>query len=362
MKNILVVTNGNIGDFVLATSALKLLRAELPYANITLITSRKIRDLIPKHTLTDEIIWTDFSFTRGFLRQRADQIIWFIRRYFKIKKAKFDDCIFLDHSRFFARAIPLIGIKNLIGPETWWCGSNISNPNIKFLTKAVQLPKDSDNNHMMERYQTIIRSYLGSCNLSMPVLPETMKNTNDKVAKLLNKTKKYSITFSLRGDDIEGNKRIYPIMHAVEIIKNLSSKISADFYILGTKVAYDEAERIKKETADSALVSNLCGQTSLMELKSVFEQTDLLISVDTGTIHIAATTKTNIIGLYGPAKPAHSAPVSSKAVILYANEDCSPCHYKRTVLGTPCAYGDNPKCLLDITPDMVVEAALKVLK
>jgi len=363
MRKILVVTNGNIGDFVLATSALKLLRQGLPDTKITLITSIRVKGFIDgfnDNILIDKVIYTDFSFTKSFLRQRLDQIYWFIKNYFKIKREAFDDCIFLDHSRFFAKAIPLTGIKNLIGPSTWWCGNKIPNPNITSLTMAVPLPENSDNTHMAERYQTIIRCYINSCNLSMPVLPKTQPETAEKISKLLNKTKKYAVTFSLRGDNIKGNKKIYPVSHTVEIIKKLSLQIEADYYMLGTKIFYNDAEYIKSQIPD-ARIHNLCAKTSLTDLKSVFEQTDLLISVDTGTIHIAATTNTNIISLYG-ANDGNSFPVSHRAVILYTGEACSPCNYTRTVLNITCPYGDNPKCLESITPDMVVETALKILR
>ncbi|MDR1696410.1 MAG: hypothetical protein LBR69_07290 [Endomicrobium sp.] len=386
MKKILVVTNGNIGDFVLATSALKLLRQGLPEDEITLITSVRVKDFIEglnkewidssktlffprndNHKKTavagafiDNVIYTDFSFTRSFIRQRVDQVFWFVKNYFKIKRSAFDDCVFLDHSRFFAKVMPLTGIKNLIGPSTWWSGDKVPNPNISSLTKAVPLPENSDNTHMVERYQTIIRSYLDNCNLSTPLLPKTKQETAEKVNKLLNKTNKYSVTFSLRGDNIKGNKKIYPVTHAIEIIKRLHNQIDADYYMLGTKIFYDDAEYIKYQIPE-AKIHNLCSKTSLPELKTVFEQTDLLISVDTGAIHIAAVTNTNIIGLYG-ANDGNSFPVSSRSTVLYVKQPCSPCNYTRTVLGIPCPYGDNPKCLESVTPDMVSGAALKILK
>jgi heptosyltransferase-2 len=193
----------------------------------------------------------------------------------------------------------------------------------------------------------------------MPVLPETNTETAKKVKLLLLKTKKHSITFSLRGDNIKGNKRIYPISHTIKIIEILSKEFEIDFYLLGTNIFYAHAEYIKNILPDLD-IHNLCMKTSLTDLKAVFEQTDLLISVDTGTIHIAATTKTNIIGLYG-ATLDNSLPVSHRSILLYTNESCSPCHYTRTVLNILCAFGDKPKCMENITPETVVRAAREIL-
>jgi ADP-heptose:LPS heptosyltransferase len=361
VKKILVVTNGNIGDFVMASSALKLLRQFSNDTKITLIISIKVKDFVENLNLTDSIIYTDFSFTKNLLNQRLDQTIWFFKNYFKIKKEQFNDCIFLDHSKFFAKAIPFLGIKNLIGPSTWWCGNNIINPNIKKLNRVVSLPNNSDTLHMSERYQTIVRTYLGICNLAKPVLPKTNELATKTASRLLSKTKRYAVVFSLSGDNIKGHKKTYPPEYGIKIIDVLSKEFDIDFYIIGTKDNYSDAEYIKNKLTNIK-IHNLSGKTSLLELKSIFEQTDLLISVDTGTIHIAATTHINIIGLYGSTNPHNSCPMTNKAQLLYIKQNCSPCNYTRTVLKIPCQFKDNPKCLAAIKPEMVIEATREILK
>ncbi|MDR0822640.1 MAG: glycosyltransferase family 9 protein [Endomicrobium sp.] len=357
MNKILVITNGNIGDFVMATSALRLLRQGEQSAEISLITSIKVKPFIEKLNLANAVLYTDFSFARNILRQRAGQILWLIKNYFRLKSANFDTCIFLDHSRFLAKAIALIGIKNLIGPSSWWCGDNIKNPNIKMLTHIVNLPPNSDNLHLSQRYQTIIRNYLNNYNLSMPILPKS--DAQDEAVKLLSRSKKYAIAFALRGDNIKGNKKIYPSEYVREIIKNSADIFDADFYFLGTKDSFSDLEQIK-DSFPNLSIKNLCGLTKLLDLKPIFEQIDLLISVDTGIIHIAAATDVQIIGLYG-ANLYNSFPMSHRAIILGVKQPCSPCHYSRTVLKIPCPYGDKPKCLSDIKPPMVIEAVKKQL-
>ncbi|MDR3048495.1 MAG: glycosyltransferase family 9 protein [Elusimicrobiota bacterium] len=359
MKKILVITNGNIGDFVMASSALRLLRQGEPSAEISLIASIKIKPFIEKLNFADAVLYTDFSFARTILRQRADQILWFVKNYFRLKSANFDTCIFLDHSRFLAKAIALIGIKSLVGPSTWWCGDNIKNPNIKMLTHIADLPPNSDNFHMSQRYQTIIRIYLKTSNLAMPILPQTDDDLKNETSRILSRKKKFAITISWRGDDIKGNKRIYPVKYLIKIIQELSANFDIDFYLLGIQNSFKGAQEIISACRNLS-ITNLCGRTKLMHLKPIFEQTDLLISVDTGIIHIAAATNVNIIGLYGPIL-YNSLPMSHRAQILYVKQPCSPCHYSRTVLKIPCPYGGKPKCLSDITPQMVIEAAEKQL-
>jgi heptosyltransferase-2 len=360
MKKILIISNGNIGDFVMQTGALKLLRQSLPNNKITLIVSNRAKEFITELNLADDIIYTDFSFTGSFVGQFISRALWFIKNFIALRKANFDDCLFLDHSKFFAKIATLLKIKNLIGPSTYWCGNNIKNPYISSLNTVIELPQNSDKTHMSQRYQMMARTYTQSQNLFMPVLPKSKSIDKETAVKFLNKSKKYSMALCLCGDNIKGHKKIYPLSHTIELIKNLNSRISASFYFLGLKHYFQQAQKVKQAIPESD-IHNLCSKTNIKELKALLEQIDLLICVDTGVIHIAAAVNAKIIGLYGHSMPQNSAPVSSKAEILYIKEKCSPCPYSRTILGIPCQYGDSPKCLENIAPEIVAERAITLL-
>ncbi|MDR3111975.1 MAG: glycosyltransferase family 9 protein [Elusimicrobiota bacterium] len=352
MKKILIVTNGNIGDYVMATAALKLLRESLPSDFIVLIAIERVRAFVENLNFVDDCIYTNFLASKSIFRQRLDQVLWFIKTFFKLRKMKFDECIFLDHSRFLAKAVLFYSIKKTVGPSSWWCGK-ITNPNAKFLTTVIKLPKDSDKVHMSVRYQTIVKAYLKNYNLAMPVLPKTSNKIKEKVYTLLAKTKQYSLAFCLCGDKVKGNEKIYPLKYTLEIIKTLSLNFDIDFYFIGTKI-FDKYSKAAKNTFPSLSIHNLCRKTTLLDLKSVFEQIDLLISVDTGAIHIAATTPIKVIGLYGNNTACNSGPQTHRGKILYRPPPCSPCNFTRTVLKIPCYYGNNPKCLENIMPYDVV--------
>ena len=90
----------------------------------------------------------------------------------------------------------------------------------------------------------------------------------------------------------------------------------------------------------------------------MLDNIDLLIAVDTGVNHIAATTKTNIISLFGAALPEHSAPISIKAISICLYENCSPCYYNISK-GILC---NNTKCMENIKPDIIFEKTKQILK
>ena len=102
-----------------------------------------------------------------------------------------------------------------------------------------------------------------------------------------------------------------------------------------------------------------CGELSLAELRALLDRAALYIGGDSGPLHIAATTKVPIVGLYGPTLPARSAPWRSDAyptASVDAGElPCRPCHQR------VCAPGDF-RCLTRIQPGQVFEASLRVIR
>lgn len=101
-----------------------------------------------------------------------------------------------------------------------------------------------------------------------------------------------------------------------------------------------------------------CGDTSLDELRALIGRAALYIGGDSGPLHIAATTGTPIVGLYGPTLPVRSAPWRDPAAVSEAVEidglPCRPCDQR------VCAPGDF-RCLTRISVDAVVGAAERAL-
>lgn len=101
------------------------------------------------------------------------------------------------------------------------------------------------------------------------------------------------------------------------------------------------------------------GEFDLAELRALVERAALYIGGDSGPLHIASTTRTPIVALFGPTLPERSMPwrnPSIGAIAVDAGElPCRPCHQRR------CVPGDF-RCLGAISPTMVVTAAEQLLK
>ena len=100
------------------------------------------------------------------------------------------------------------------------------------------------------------------------------------------------------------------------------------------------------------------GEFDLPELRALVERSRLFIGGDTGPLHVAATTATPIVGIYGPTLPQRSAPWRSPSARTLAVEldtlPCRPCDQR------VCTPGDF-RCLTTLTPELVIAAAERAL-
>ena len=106
-------------------------------------------------------------------------------------------------------------------------------------------------------------------------------------------------------------------------------------------------------------VINLAGKTSLGQLAALMQRADLLITGDSGPMHIAAAAGTPLIAIHGPTDPAHSGPVSPRATILKSDIWCSPCYNARD--SADCRFFTT-QCMKDITPNQVLEVVRQKLQ
>jgi predicted lipopolysaccharide heptosyltransferase III len=116
-----------------------------------------------------------------------------------------------------------------------------------------------------------------------------------------------------------------------------------------------EARRLAGDAAGGIVRS---GEFDLSELRALLDRAALYIGGDSGPMHIAATSRTPVVALFGPTLPERSLPWRDPAIGAVAVEagplPCRPCHQRH------CVPGDF-RCLAMISPNMVVDAAERLL-
>ncbi len=124
----------------------------------------------------------------------------------------------------------------------------------------------------------------------------------------------------------------------------------------------DAAEAVAAEARDMAgdagggIVRS--GEFDLSELRALVDRAALYIGGDSGPLHVAATTSTPIVALFGPTLPDRSMPWRDPSIGSVAVDagplPCRPCHQRH------CVPGDF-RCLTGISPTMVIAAAQMLL-
>jgi ADP-heptose:LPS heptosyltransferase len=353
-KNILISIQAHRGDFIWATSAFTILKKTYPGIKITVIAPYEVKELIVNNPVIDCVIYSPFSDNN--VKSKIKKIIWILKITPKIFFKRFDLLLNFDSLKAAIFIAKIARIPHIIGGDLFFAGYNIISPLFKYYTGVIELLKHQDYIHGIVDYQTIVKSYFGIFNSAMPVLPDSSKYTQNAL-NLIKDNSKLIVALCVRGE--KNSVNIWGIENFKSVIEFLNNKFhSISFYIVGSKRDFSYAQEIVTKPN----IYNICGKTSLLELKEFLQKIHLLISIDTGTIHMAAVADTNIISIHGPTSPARARPVSHKAVSFHCAVDCFPCLYRTLIEKKACPTYNKPKCLESITPERIADAASDILE
>ncbi|MCL1972086.1 MAG: glycosyltransferase family 9 protein [Endomicrobia bacterium] len=369
-KHFLILARSHIGDFIWTTSAVAIIKKRNPASKITIIAPKSLSDFINNNPIFDNHLYYNSSLLGSYKKLvRYFYKVFFILKtsfYFLFKKADF--CFLFSPEPFLTKAALFFNVKKFIFPKYECCGCN--NRSIesiilnKYINKRrlieIDTPQDADNIHCSEIYQTLVRSFFNITDIGLPVI--TPSSMTDKINSLIETSKSKKIALCFQG--AKGSNFILPPRHSESIIAQISKTLPAAFFIVGGKEQTEYGDNLisKLLMKDKDIeIKNLSGKTSLLELKSLLGSMDLLISVDTGIAHIAATQRINSITIFGKVSPNYAMPMSPNNVSIYSKTECSPCLYGRVFEGKDCAYKE-PFCLQSVSISNIVNASIKLLK
>ena len=143
-----------------------------------------------------------------------------------------------------------------------------------------------------------------------------------------------------------GPAKRWPAHYFAELSQRLAARGYA-VWLIGSP--NDAAIGAEIERASSGACRNLCGSTSLGEAIDVLASSALVVSNDSGLMHVAAALRKPLIALYGSSSPAFTPPLSPTATVLKLDLPCSPCFQRECPLG-------HFNCMMQLTPDRVLAA------
>lgn len=315
-NRILVVTTTGLGDTLWATPAIESLRKSFPNSYIAALTSPLGSQILEGNPHLSQIYTLDrFSFS-----------LWK-----KLYKDRFDAVLLFHASqRLTLPLCTLIGAGQIIGTS----GIN------KGLDCLLTDPLPPIYEHEIRRRLHIVKKIGGQISretLSFFLHPE------EKMPKLPKRQ------IALHPGSKDGFKR-WPAENFIQLGKEIKNKLDCDILVTGTAAE----EILMKEVASQipgALIAD--PKLSLRNFAALLDQTDLLISNDTGPFHLACALNKPVIGIYSSTDPnlcgAHLAPL---ATVINKQFTCQPC------LKRKCR---TPFCFLQIGISEVLNASLKIL-
>jgi ADP-heptose:LPS heptosyltransferase len=157
--------------------------------------------------------------------------------------------------------------------------------------------------------------------------------------------------------------RRWPAASFAALIVQLARRDPARRFMVTSGPSEVEAARAVADAAraqlGTAAPSVMHGEFDIHELRALADRAAVYIGGDSGPLHIAATTRTPVVALFGPTLPERSMPWRDSRWFAEAVDagplPCRPCRQRA------CEPGDF-RCLTRITPEQVVEAAERALR
>jgi heptosyltransferase I len=149
------------------------------------------------------------------------------------------------------------------------------------------------------------------------------------------------------------NKR-WPIEHFAEVVQKLAvERPDVRFAILGGEADHEFGEALVHAAPGRCL--DLTGRTSLQEMVEWVRFCELIVTNDTGPMHVAAALGKPVVALFGPTDPRRTGPYGQVDQVFQNRLPCVPC------MKASCSYAKPLECLRAIPPKLVVDRVEQLL-
>lgn len=326
-KKILIVKINAIGDVVMALPMVTYLRSVHPNVHITWLCGTAPAPLLKATGIIDEIIQVD---EKELLTGDVSTKIWSVMKIWKILAFRFFDQVF---------------IGNL-------------DPRYRLLTLFTHAREKKSLSLMPGRYHSdeYVRMASGiegplQCKTA---LPEWHHPLADHLKQLLEGAQKMIALApgGAKNSLADNPTRRWPIDHYVELAKAL---LKQNYSVVLTG---DKSDEWILPYFSKLQVLNLVGQVDLVNLVSLYQKCALLVTHDSGPLHLGKLAKIPLIALFGPTMPSEKVDSNSKVKVLWGGENlpCRPCYDGKHF--PACA---NNLCMRGISPKEVLTSALELL-
>ena len=317
-RNILIRGPNWVGDCVLSVPAIKSVRSHFPDARITLLVRPWVAGLFGSASFIDNV-WS---------KPKASGLGEWIRTAKAIRGKRFDLAVLLPNSFESALTVWAAGIPERVGYRT--DGRSL------LLTRSVR--PASARQHQLVYYLQLVAETFGRSGEPELRINATRDETAD-ARRLLEKEgigagKSFLIVNP--GAAFGGAKRWHEDRFAAAADR-LADELDLEVAIIGSESERTIGESVRDRMKRGAAV--LSGKTRLETLVGLLAEASLIVTNDSGPMHIAAALGTPTVAIFGSTDAEITSPVGPNTSVVRHAVDCSPCMLRECPIDHRCMDG-----------------------
>lgn len=347
VRQILVQKYFGMGSIINAKMLIKVLRRTYPHAKITFITTPAYREVLMLCGLADEVLLADFSSMGLFYKS-------LVRIFVALSGTRFDISVDLE---FFAKFPMLISALSLAPARIGLYHRKVRPEGI--LTHKVYY-------NFYRHISEIYLSYAVELGIRLdaedhcPSLPSMRAEFEDILrSRFRLKASEKLVVVNVNSGDLFSFRR-WPAQSFVSLLDLIMDRHpDLTCVLVGSGAEHDYVSGIAGQVEiRGGRLLNCAGQTTLRELFALIEMSFLVITNDSGPLHIAAYYGKNIVAFFGPETPVVYGPLNRNSVVFYPDHIyCSPCmcvyDSKKSLYAETC---EKNICLSELMPEQVLNA------
>ena len=320
--NILIVKLSALGDVVQTIPAFEALRSRYPMAHISWLVEEGTAELLEHYPGLDEVYVCK---RKSWLKKLRRPALWpavclDIIEFSKRLRNRYYDLI-IDFQGLLKSAV-WVGLARG-SRKVGFDGSREGS--WRFLNE--RLPPYDPNRHALKRYLDLAR-YLGAETgkvlIRDPWTPAEEDQFKDRLDRV---TRKGGSGLVVCHPMSRWQTKLWPESNFARLAVEIVEKLHATVVFTGSVEDRDKIAAILAQVGFGGL-QNWAGTTNLRELAYLCKRADVVISTDSGPMHLAAVLGTPVVALFGPTAPWRTGPYGKIHRVIRANSDCSPCFQK----------------------------------
>ncbi len=334
---ILIVKLSALGDVVQTLPSLTLIKKTLPSAKIDWVVDKRNAEVLEGHPYIKRLI----IFSKDYIRLSL-KLINFLK---ELREKHYD--VVIDYQGLlksglitgFSRAKYRAGFRNHREGSPFFYN--------------LKLPPYDQDMHAVKRYLLLTKEvlkFLGvPCDYNKENIPEVLWNKEIYFTTFEFIQKPYLIFVP----SARWKTKLWPFSYWEKLIE-ICGELSKEYDIFITGSPTDSELKIWAESWEKNFnyVKSLVGKLRIKELVSFIKGAKLIVTVDTGPMHIASALKVPTVALFGPTSPERTGPWGERDIILKSEVSCSPCFKKK------CR---DLKCMKNIKPEEVKKTIKKLI-